>query len=196
MLPARPAGNWLSKSGWNGPIGCNPCWAAVPGRRTSCATRCGPTHWPRWGSGRRSGGRCLSREERIKGFLKKSTHSVGVARQYSGTAGRVENCQVGVFVAYASRFGQTLIDRRLYLPEAWANDAPRRRAASVPETVSFQIKPAIAAEMIAAALDAGAACAFVLADALYGADSRIRRMLEARRRPRCWRPDPIIRCAC
>ncbi|WP_216856369.1 transposase [Acidisphaera sp. S103] len=60
-------------------------------------------------------------------FLKKGTHSVGVARQYSGTAGRVENCQVGVFVAYASRFGQTLIDRRLYLPEAWANDAARRR---------------------------------------------------------------------
>ena len=117
------------------------------------------------------------------GFLKKGMHSVGVARQYSGTAGRVENCQVGVFVAYASRFGQTLIDRRLYLPEAWANDAARRRAAAVPETVAFQTKPAIAAEMIAAALDAGAPCAFVLADALYGADSRIRRMLEARQQP-------------
>jgi SRSO17 transposase len=117
------------------------------------------------------------------GFLKKGTHSVGVARQYSGTAGRVENCQVGVFVAYASRFGQTLIDRRLYLPEAWANDAARRRDAAVPETVAFQTKPAIAAEMIAAALDAGAPCAFVLADALYGADSRIRRMLEARQQP-------------
>jgi SRSO17 transposase len=125
----------------------------------------------------------LSREERIKGFLKKGTHSVGVARQYSGTAGRVENCQVGVFVAYASRFGQTLIDRRLYLPEAWANDAARRRDAAVPETVAFQTKPVIAAEMIAAALDAGAPCAFVLADALYGADSRIRRMLEARQQP-------------
>jgi SRSO17 transposase len=117
------------------------------------------------------------------GFLKKGTHSVGVARQYSGTAGRVENCQVGVFVAYASRFGQALIDRRLYLPEAWANDAARRRGAAVPETVAFQTKPAIAAEMIAAALDAGAPCAFVLADALYGADSRIRRMLEARQQP-------------
>lgn len=86
-------------------------------------------------------------------------------------------------VAYASRFGQTLIDRRLYLPEAWANDAARRRGASVPETVVFQTKPAIAAEMIAAALDAGAPCAFVLADALYGADPRIRRMLEARQQP-------------
>ncbi len=80
------------------------------------------------------------------GFLKKGTHSVGVARQYSGTAGRVENCQLGVFVAYASRFGQTLIDRRLYLPEAWANDAARRRSAAVPETVAFQTKPAFAAD--------------------------------------------------
>ena len=72
----------------------------------------------------------------------------GVARQYSVTAGRVENCQVGAFVAYASRFGQTLIDRRLYLPEAWANDTERRRGAAVPETVAFQTKPAIAAEML------------------------------------------------
>jgi SRSO17 transposase len=69
------------------------------------------------------------------------------------------------------------------LPEAWANDAARRRDAAVPETVVFQTKPAIAAEMIAAALDAGAPWAFVRADALYGADSRIRRMLEARQQP-------------
>jgi SRSO17 transposase len=69
------------------------------------------------------------------------------------------------------------------LPEAWANDTKRRRVAAVPETVAFQTKPAIAAEMIAAALDAGAPCAFVLADALYGADSRIRRRLEARQQP-------------
>ena len=117
------------------------------------------------------------------GFLKKGTHSVGVARQYSGTAGRVENCQVCVFLAYASRFGQALIDRRLYLPEAWAGDAARRRAAAVPEMVSFQTKPAMAADLIATALDAGTPCAFVLADALYGSDSRIRRMLEARHQP-------------
>ncbi len=65
------------------------------------------------------------------GFLKKGAHSAGVARQYSGTAGRVENCQVGVFVAYASRWGQALIDRRLYLPEAWAGDATSRRAGLV-----------------------------------------------------------------
>lgn len=117
------------------------------------------------------------------GFLKKGTHSAGVARQYSGTAGRVENCQVGVFVAYASRWGQALIDRQLYLPERWASDAARRQRAAVPETVTFATKPHIAGSLIAAALDAGARCAWVLADALYGADSRIRRMLEARGQP-------------
>lgn len=85
-----------------------------------------------------------------------------------------------MFVAYASRWGQALIDRRLYLPEAWAGDAARRQRAQIPEAVPFQTKPAIAAELIAAALDAGTSCAWVLADALYGADSRIRRMLEAR----------------
>lgn len=114
------------------------------------------------------------------GFLKKGKHSVGVARQYSGTAGRIENCQVGVFLAYASRFGQALVDRRLYLPDAWANDDDRRAAARVPDDIAFATKPQIAGELIAAALDTGLPCAWVLADALYGSDSRLRRMLEAR----------------
>ena len=96
------------------------------------------------------------------GFLKKGEHSVGVSRQYSGAAGRIENSQVGVFVAYASRFGQTLIDRRLYLPENWAGDAERRRQAHVPEEVVFATKIAMARELIAAALDAGAPCRWVL----------------------------------
>jgi SRSO17 transposase len=117
------------------------------------------------------------------GFLKKGTHSVGVARQYSGTAGWVENCQVGVFLAYASHLGQALIDRRLYLPEAWAADEARRRRVQVPQTVPFATKPQIACELISAALDAGVPCAWVLADALYGSDSRLRRMLEARHQP-------------
>ena len=103
------------------------------------------------------------------GFLKKGEHSVGVARQYSGTAGRIENCQIGVFLAYASRFGQALIDRRLYLPEAWAQDESRRAKAGVPEEITFATKPEIARDLIAAALDAGAPCAWVLADALYRA---------------------------
>src|SRR3546814_7975740 len=71
------------------------------------------------------------------GFLKKGAHSAGVARQYSGTAGRIENCQVGVFLGYASRYGHTLIDRRLYLPKAWAEDGDRRRKANVPADVTF-----------------------------------------------------------
>src|SRR5215207_6725143 len=110
-------------------------------------------------------------------------YAIGVARQYSGTAGRIENCQIGVFLAYASRFGQALIDRRLYLPEAWAQDESKRAKAGVPDGVTFATKPQIACELIARALDAGAPCAWVLADALYGSDSRLRRMLETRGQP-------------
>jgi SRSO17 transposase len=117
------------------------------------------------------------------GFVKKGRHSVGVARQYSGTAGRIENCQIGVFLAYASRFGQALIDRRLYLPKDWAEDAVARAKTQVPEAIPFATKPQIACELIAAALDTGMPCAWVLADAAYGSDSRLRRMLEERRQP-------------
>ena len=88
------------------------------------------------------------------GFLKKGVHSVGVGRQYSGTAGRIDNCQVGVFLGYASRFGQTLIDRRLYLPKDWAADTKRRNKAQVPDEIAFATKPAMAREMVARALDA------------------------------------------
>ena len=117
------------------------------------------------------------------GFVKKGEHSVGAARQYTGTAGRIENAQVGVFLAYASRFGQTLIDRRLYLPESWANDEKRRAGAYVPEAIGFATKVEMARDLIAAALDAGAPCRWVLADAVYGVDSGLRQMLEARRQP-------------
>ena len=112
------------------------------------------------------------------GFVKKGEHSVGVARQYSGTAGRIENAQVGVFLCYASRHGAALIDRRLYLPEVWAKDEKRRAKASVPSDLAFSSKLVIAREMISAVLDAGISCRFVLADALYGSDLGLRRMLE------------------
>lgn len=115
------------------------------------------------------------------GFLKKGRHSVGVGRQYSGTAGRIENSQVGVFACYASRFGHALIDRQLYLPKDWAADKARRQKAYVPDEIAFATKPAMARDMIARTLDAGLPCAWVLADALYGADSKVRRMLENRR---------------
>jgi SRSO17 transposase len=116
-------------------------------------------------------------------FVKKGRHSAGVARQYCGTLGKVENCQVGVFLAYGSREGHALIDRRLYLPEAWAGDAERRRAAKVPEDVPFRTKPEIAREMIARALDAGVPCDWVPGDEVYGADRRLRTMLEERGKP-------------
>ena len=115
--------------------------------------------------------------------MKKGDRSVGVARQYSGTAGRIENCQIGVFLAYASRYGQALIDRRLYLPKAWAEDTERRRRAGVPDDIAFATKPVIAREMIASALDSGLQCAFVLADSVYGSDYKFRRMLEDREQP-------------
>src|ERR671938_1360125 len=95
-------------------------------------------------------------------FVKKGRHSAGVARQYCGTVGEVENCQVGDSRAYGSRKGHALIDRRLYLPEAWAGDAERRRAAKIPDGVPFLTKPEIARAMLARALDAGVPCGWVL----------------------------------
>src|SRR3954470_20620631 len=116
-------------------------------------------------------------------FVKKGEHSAGVARQYCGTLGKVENCQAGVFLAYGSRKGHALIDRRLYLPEAWAGDAERRRAAKVPEDVPFLTEPVIARAMLARALDAGVPCGWGLGDEVYGADRRVRAMLEERGKP-------------
>jgi SRSO17 transposase len=107
---------------------------------------------------------------------------VGVQRQYSGTAGRIENCQIGVFLGYASRHGQALIDRALYLPESWAEDRERRQAAGVPEAVGFMTKPKLARQMLERALEAGVPCAFVTADSVYGADSSLRRVIERRGR--------------
>src|SRR5919197_1569941 len=88
------------------------------------------------------------------GFPKKGTTSVGVQRQYSGTAGKVDNCQLGVFLAYASAKGRAFIDRELYLPEGWTDDPARCRAARVPEQVGFRTKPQLARLMLERALDA------------------------------------------
>jgi SRSO17 transposase len=117
------------------------------------------------------------------GFLKKGTKSAGVARQYSGTAGRIENCQIGVFLAYASGNGHALIDRELYLPKEWAEDPARRKAASIPEKVAFATKPELARRMIARAIAAGVPFAWVLGDEVYGADRRLRLDLEQQERP-------------
>jgi len=115
------------------------------------------------------------------GFVKKGRASAGVQRQYTGTAGRIENSQVGVFLAYATSRGRALIDRRLYLPEqSWCGDLERRQAAGIPETVRFATKPRLAWEMIAAALDAEVEAAWVTADEAYGQDPQLRADLEAR----------------
>jgi SRSO17 transposase len=103
-----------------------------------------------------------------------------VKRQYSGTAGRIENCQIGVFLAYASEEGHALIDRELYLPREWAADTVRRQAARVPDGIAFQTKPELARTMLERALDAGVACQWVTGDSIYGRDRGLRVWLEER----------------
>lgn len=112
------------------------------------------------------------------GFLKKGTKSVGVKRQYCGTAGRIENCQIGVFLAYASGRGRAFIDRALYLPREWAEDEQRRAEAGVPEEIEFATKPQLARQMLERALAAGLQAAWVTADENYGRDGKFRRWLE------------------
>ena len=115
------------------------------------------------------------------GFLKKGPKSVGVQRQYSGTAGRIENCQIGVFLAYASAQGRTFLDRELYLPKEWAADAARRQEAAVPATVAFRTKPQLARAMLERALAAAVPAQWVTGDEVYGGDVRLRVWLEEQR---------------
>jgi SRSO17 transposase len=114
------------------------------------------------------------------GDLKKGTATVGVQRQYTGTAGRVENAQVAVYLVYASRAGHAVIDRELYLPKSWTCDPARLRAAGVPEQVGFATKPELATAMVCRALEAGVPAAWVTGDEVYGANPRLRAELEAR----------------
>jgi SRSO17 transposase len=115
------------------------------------------------------------------GFLKKGRKSVGVQRQYSGTAGRIENCQVGVFLSYASACGHTLLDRELYLPKSWTDDQERCREAHAPEEVTFATKPELARRMLERALNADLPVAWVVGDTVYGSAQSLRTALEARR---------------
>jgi SRSO17 transposase len=102
------------------------------------------------------------------GFLKQGKASCGVARQYTGSAGKITNCQIGVFAAYVSRHGHAFIDRALYLPKAWTNDPARLAATHVPDGTAFATKPALAVAMINRAIEAGVPFAWVAADAVYG----------------------------
>ncbi len=114
------------------------------------------------------------------GFLKKGTRSAGVQRQYSGTAGRIENCQIGVFLAYASAAGHALVDRELYLPESWTDDRARCRVAGIPDDVEFATKPVLAQAMLDRAIQAGVPFSWVTADEAYGQVKYLRVWLEQR----------------
>ncbi|MGH3593065.1 MAG: IS701 family transposase [Pseudonocardiaceae bacterium] len=112
------------------------------------------------------------------GFLKKGTRSAGVARQYSGTAGRIENCQIGVFLTYATPAGRTFLDRELYLPKAWTDDRQRCRAAGIGDGVEFATKPELAMRMLRRAHAAGVPATWVTGDEVYGQHSGLRTCIE------------------
>ena len=113
------------------------------------------------------------------GFLKKGRHSAGVARQYSGTVGKVDNCQIGVFLSYASPLGYVLLDRELYLPQEWTSDRERCRQAGIPEDRRFATKPQLAQQMLARAFAAGVPATWVTGASVYGDHRPLRRWLEA-----------------
>jgi SRSO17 transposase len=117
------------------------------------------------------------------GFLKKGTKSAGAQRQDSGTAGRIENCQIGVFLAFVGRHDRAFLDRELYLPQVWAEDADRRAEAGIPPEVRFATQPALAQQMVERALDAGVRASWVVGDEVYGSDGQFRHALEQRRQP-------------
>jgi SRSO17 transposase len=117
------------------------------------------------------------------GDLKKGTHTVGVQRQYTGTAGKVDNAQVAVYLAYATTAGHGVIDRELYLPQGWLDDPARLKAAGVPDRVEFATKPQLARMMLERALDAGVPAGWVTADEVYGGSPALRGWLETRQLP-------------
>ncbi len=125
------------------------------------------------------------------GFIKKGDKSCGVARQYSGTAARIENAQVGVFLAYATQKGHTFLDRKLYLPKEWTEDTARLQAADVPDTVRFTTKPKIARKMLERAFAAGVPCRWVTADSVYGNDRSLQLWLQQQGKAHVLRAKPM-----
>jgi SRSO17 transposase len=114
------------------------------------------------------------------GFPKQGTHSVGVARQYCGTLGKVANCQIGVFLGYSGSKGHAGIDHALYLPRQWTEDPDRCKKAGIPDEAEYRTKSELALEMVERALDAGVMAAWVVGDEVYGSDGKLRRALEGR----------------
>jgi SRSO17 transposase len=113
------------------------------------------------------------------GFPKKGRHSAGVARQYRGTLGNVDNCQIGVFLSYASPLGHALLDRELYLPQAWTDDRERCQQVGIPEDRCLATKPQLARQMLARTFAAGVPATWVTGDSVYGDDRRLRMWLES-----------------
>jgi SRSO17 transposase len=116
------------------------------------------------------------------GFIKKGTHSAGVKRQYSGTAGKVENCQIGTFLSYATTKGHMFLDRRLYLPKEWCNDLERREKAKIPADVTFQTKPEQAMDMLEHAWQTGVPMRWVAGDEVYGDSPALRDLIACNER--------------
>jgi SRSO17 transposase len=114
------------------------------------------------------------------GDLKKGSCTAGVQRQYSGTAGRIENCQVAVFLTYAAPAGHALVDRELYLPKSWTANPARCQAAGIPADIVFATKPKLARTMIGRALDARVRASWITGDEVYGSDPGLRKDLETR----------------
>jgi SRSO17 transposase len=112
------------------------------------------------------------------GFIKKGTTSAGVGRQYTGTSGKIDNCQIGVFAAYAIRSGRALVDRELYLPKAWTSDRDRSRAAKIPDERVFATKGELARDIVRRCLATGLPATWVTADEAYGQGWHFRRLLE------------------
>lgn len=117
------------------------------------------------------------------GFIKKGQHSAGVQRQYSGTAGRIENSQIGVFLLYASQAGHAFLDRALYLPKSWTQDRERCRRAGIPDDAGFASKPELARQMLEKALNQGIPAAWVTGDSVYGGNRSLRLWLEEQEQP-------------
>lgn len=117
------------------------------------------------------------------GFLKKGKKSVGVQRQYTGTAGGITNCQIGVFLGYTTLKGRTLIDRELYIPESWIEDKERCREAGIPEDINFKTKPELAKKMLKKAFDNGVPGKWITGDEVYGNNSSLRNWIELEKHP-------------
>src|SRR3954470_15811468 len=162
---ARTVGRWPRPPARCPPTACSGCCAPRTGTPMRSATSCATT----WLLG--PGGVLIVDET---GFIKKGSRSAGVARQYTGTTGKIDNCQIGVFLAYAAPSGRALIDRELYLPKAWIEDRERARAAGIGDEVDFATKPDLARTMLTRALQAGVPAGWLTADEVYGQDKRLR----------------------